>query len=155
MCGTIVTVVFEVTVSDSIAPKAEKAGKLRIYRGGWPLLYVTSGWPNRKSPHFRPDGVTCFEARYFLETDDGERILLNNRGYSWFRDKEVEQKWDDIKTGKIPGEKAVPPEGYYFRTFPTFEAPSGSKYDWLNRTVIIGTGARFLDGNVIRYYKVV
>lgn len=31
--------------------------------------------------HFREDGVVSFEARYFLETDDGTRILLNNHGY--------------------------------------------------------------------------
>ena len=97
--------------------------------------------------------MTC--GRYILETDDGARILLNNNGYSWFRNKEMEQKWTEIKAGKgPPGEKAVPPEGYYFRTFPTFEAPPG-KYDWLNRTVVVGTGARSLDGNLIRYYKVV
>src|SRR5579862_2421260 len=102
--------------------------------------------------HFRTDGVVSFEARYFLETDDGARILLNNHGYSWFRDQEAAQRWADIKAGKID-EKAVSPEGYYFRTFPTFEAPAG-KYEWLNKTVIIGTGARSLDGNLIRYYKV-
>ena len=104
--------------------------------------------------HFRADGVVSFEAMYILEEEDGTRILLRNRGYSWFTNEEMAQRWADIKEGKFPNEKAVPPEGYYFRTFPTFEAPAG-KHDWLNKTVIIGAGARSLDGNLIRYYKVV
>ena len=99
--------------------------------------------------------LQLFIPRYFLETDDGARILLNNHGYSYFHTPEAERAGDAIKDGKgPPGEKAVPPEGYYFRTFPTFEAPPG-KYDWLNRTVIVGSGARSLNGNLIRYYKVV
>jgi hypothetical protein len=102
--------------------------------------------------HFRSDGVTSFEARYLLEEDDGTRILLNNHGYSWFRDEDAARKWEEIKDGKREG-KAVDPSTYYFRTFPTFEAPVG-KHDWLTKTVIVGSGARALDGNVIRYYKV-
>jgi len=104
--------------------------------------------------HFRSDGVVSFEARYILEEEDGTRILLNNRGYSWFKDEAAAKRWADIKEGKIEGEKAVAPEGYYFRTCPTFEVPAG-KHDWLNKTVIVGAGARSLDGNLIRYYKVV
>jgi Protein of unknown function (DUF3237) len=105
--------------------------------------------------HFRTDGVTEFDAMYLLETDDGHRILLRNAGYSWFRSKQVEENWDRIKDGHVPGVTAVSPDGYYFRTHPTFEVASGSKYDWLNRTVFVGTGARALNGNVIRYFKVV
>jgi hypothetical protein len=102
--------------------------------------------------HFRADGVTSFEARYILEEEDGTRILLNNRGYSWFRDEAAAKRWAEIKAGERD-EKAVSPESYYFRTFPTFETPVG-KHDWLTKTVIIGSGARALDGNVIRYYTV-
>jgi Protein of unknown function (DUF3237) len=102
--------------------------------------------------HARPDGVTSFDARYLLEEDDGTRILLNNHGYLWFRDEEAARTWGEITDGKRDG-KAVDPSKYYFRTFPTFEAPVG-KHDWLTKTVIVGSGARELDGNVIRYYKV-
>lgn len=52
------------------------------------------------------------------------RVLRTNIRYSWFRDKEMAKRLKDIKDEKgSPGDKAVPPEGYYFRTFPTFEAP--------------------------------
>jgi hypothetical protein len=92
--------------------------------------------------------------RYVLYICTLHRALTTDGRYSWFRDEEMAKRWNDIKDGKgPPGEKAVPPEGYYFRTFPTFEAPPG-KCDWLNRTVVIGTGARSLDGNLIQYYKV-
>jgi len=102
--------------------------------------------------HFRPDGVTSFEAWYLLEVDDGTRILLNNHGYSWFKDAEAEKEWKAIESGKKEG-TAVDPAGYYMRTFPTFQTSKG-KHDWLTKTVIVGSGARELGGNVIRYYKV-
>jgi hypothetical protein len=103
--------------------------------------------------YFRPDGVTQFEAFYILEEDDGTRILLNNHGYSWFRSVEAEKEWKAIESGEAEG-RAINPEGYYMRVHPTFEVSKG-KHDWLTRTVIVGSGARELGGNVIRYYKVV
>lgn len=87
---------------------------------------------------------------YLLE-EDGSRILLRNRGYSWYRDAETEAKF---RNGEISHGQMWPAR-YYFQTSPAFEAPSRRKHDWLNRTILIGAGARVQDGNVIRYYKVV
>ncbi len=76
----------------------------------------------------RADGVTVFEARYWLKTDDGAVIKVVNRA---LRDKT------------------------YLRTQPEFEAPAGSAYEWLNRALFVGTltlgGPKQV---VIRYFKV-
>lgn len=101
--------------------------------------------------HVRTDGVVSFDAMYLLEEDDGSRILLRNRGFTWYKDPETAAK---IKSGEI-NHWAMSPEGYYFRTAPVFEAPGGGKHDWLNKTIMVGCGARVENGNVIRYYKVV
>jgi hypothetical protein len=76
----------------------------------------------------RADGVTVFEARYWLKTDDGAVIKVVNRALR-------------SKT--------------YLRTQPQFEAPSGA-HDWLNRAIFVGTLAAGAPKQVVlRYYKVV
>jgi len=78
----------------------------------------------------RSDGVTVFEARYWLKTDDGAIIKVVNRALS---------------------DRA----NNYLRTHPEFEAPTG-QHDWLNRALFVGTLS--LGGPeqvVLRYYKVV
>lgn len=76
----------------------------------------------------RADGVTVFEARYWLKTDDGAVIKVVNRALR---------------------------SGTYLRTQPQFEAPSGP-HDWLNRAIFIGTlspgGPKQV---VLRYFRVV
>ncbi|QEH34989.1 hypothetical protein OJF2_35340 [Aquisphaera giovannonii] len=61
----------------------------------------------------RSDGATVVEASYYMKTDDGVVIRITNAG--------------------VGG----PPLGLRFTT-PRFEAPKG-KYDWLNRSVFVGT----------------
>jgi Protein of unknown function (DUF3237) len=159
-----------------VEPKLEFAFEVRLkfYRDPWiknlpqggdrgyvGVLEGTFEGPNIKGKavphsggdyaHVRPDGVVAFDAKYLLEEEDGTRIMLINRGYSWFRNEEARKKWELAKEGK--GTERESPEDYYMRTFPTFEAPVG-KHDWLTKNVIVGSGARGLDGNVIRYYKV-
>ena len=36
----------------------------------------------------------------------------------------------------------MPPEKYYFRTIPRFEAPIDSQHAWLNDSLFIGTAER-------------
>lgn len=75
----------------------------------------------------RADGVTVFEARYWLKADDGAVIKVVNRA---LRSKE------------------------YLRTQPVFEAPVGP-HDWLNRAIFVGTLALGAPKQVVlRYYKV-
>lgn len=58
------------------------------------------------------------EAIYSIKTDDGIYIHIRNCGL--------------IYTSNEGGQG-----GFYFRTAPKFEAPSDSKYDWLNNSIFV------------------
>ncbi len=81
-------------------------------------------------PLTRSDGVNFVEARYPIQTDDGVIIQIHNRG------------------PMAPGAKG--------RTMTTFNAPAG-KYDWLNKSVFVGTlevpPGQF-KGVTVRFFKV-
>jgi len=81
----------------------------------------------------RPDGVTVADAIYALETDDGVVIQIRNRGLR-HGPPEVMQR--------LAAGDAVDPAEYYFRTVPEFIAPKG-RYEWMNRSIFICSGARF------------
>lgn len=76
---------------------------------------------------------------YMLKTDDDVWIYINNRGYL-HRDPDPEN----------PGQNKL-----YFRFTPFFEAPFG-KYEWMTRTMIVGTGERLTnpDRSQFTYYIV-
>lgn len=97
---------------------------------------------------FRPDGTLSFDARYMIESDDGELILLHNKGFLWGRKPDTMER---IRHWIFNGGPAVPENEYYLRSAPTFEVSTG-KYDWLTRHVIIGVGKRKEHGNTLRYY---
>jgi hypothetical protein len=80
----------------------------------------------------RPDGVTDLAARYGIETDDGERILVRSDG--------LRHGPPDVIAALARGE-AVEPSRYYFRTVMRFEAADPA-LAWLNRILALGTGAR-------------
>jgi len=98
-------------------------------------------------PHVRPDGVFSFDARYFLQEQDGTLIYIQNRGFR-HGPPEVMERLYKLAPGDV-----VDPSLYYFRCTPTFETPPGP-HDWLTRYVFIGCGSRDERGNVIRYYQV-
>jgi len=81
-------------------------------------------------PVIRPDGVVELNAHYMLETDDQVRIYIHNRGYVHGPLRSARANRDDASDIAA-----------YFRCTPYFRAPDG-KYDWLNRTVIVGIGQR-------------
>jgi len=81
----------------------------------------------------RPDGVTVADAIYALETDDGVVIQIRNRGLR-HGPAEVMQR--------LASGQEVDPAEYYFRTVPEFIAPKG-KYDWMNRSIFVCSGARY------------
>lgn len=95
-------------------------------------------------PHYRPDGVFEFDARYLLRADDGTLIVLHNRGYR-HGPADLMQRLDR-------GEE-VEPHLYYHRFSPRFEVPIGT-HDWLARTVFIGVGKRGALRSRFRYYAV-
>ncbi len=81
----------------------------------------------------RPDGVTVADALYAIETDDGALIQIRNRGLRHGRPEVM---------ARLAAGEHVDPSEYYFRTVPEFIAPDG-RYDWLNRSIFICSGARF------------
>jgi hypothetical protein len=80
----------------------------------------------------RADGVAELDARYTLETSDGALIYVNNFGYR-HGPAEVLQR--------LASGEPVDPALYYMRTTPRFET-SAPRYQWLNRTICVATGAR-------------
>jgi hypothetical protein len=85
---------------------------------------VSGGWDWNLS---RSDGASTVEAAYYLKTDDGTLIRVVNKG---------------VSSGGPPSTDATSGESFFMFTHPSFEAPVG-KYDWLNRSMCVGTlGAR-------------
>jgi hypothetical protein len=93
----------------------------------------------------RSDGALNAEARYILETEDGVRISVNNRG--------VRHASPDIMAKLNKGE-LVPASSYYFRTSATFEAPVGSAHEWVNRTLFVATAEREPSTAIIHFFRV-
>lgn len=81
----------------------------------------------------RRDGVTVLDAMYGLRTDDGVVVQIRNRG--------LRHGPPEVISALAAGQD-VDPSAYYFRAAPEFVAPVG-KYDWLNRSVFVCTGARY------------
>ncbi len=92
----------------------------------------------------RSDGVISLEARYTLETADGVRIAVTNRG--------LRVATPEVTTRMMRGD-AVRPDEYYFRTVAEFEAPVGSRYEWLNKALFIGVAERKAAGAVVHFYR--
>ena len=92
----------------------------------------------------RPDGVTELEALYLLRTQDGAHIQVHNRG---LRHGPAEVM------SRLRAGAAVAPEEYYFRATPSFSAPAG-RYEWLNRSLFLCTGARYADAVRLWMYRV-
>ena len=93
----------------------------------------------------RSDGALNAEARYILETEDGVLIAVNNRGVR-HAPPEVMAK---LNRGEL-----VPAKSYYFRTSATFEAPVGSRHEWVNRTLFVATAEREPSTAVIHFFRV-
>lgn len=80
----------------------------------------------------RPDGVTELEARYAVELDDGTVIEIVNRGIRSGSPEDI---------ARLMAGEEVDPSRVYFRCVPHLRAPRGD-WDWVNRTVFVGTGVR-------------
>ncbi|WP_417529164.1 DUF3237 domain-containing protein [Marinomonas shanghaiensis] len=69
----------------------------------------------------RPDGSKELDAKYALKTDDGFVILVQN------------------KVTISPEPTKEDPNNRYARSVLSFEAPIGSPYEWMNKSVFLGT----------------
>jgi len=92
----------------------------------------------------RADGVAFLDARYTVETADGALVYVRNQGYR--------HAPPDVLARLMRGED-VNPALYYMRTTPWFET-ADPRYDWMNRTVCVGSGARRPAGVEIDFYEV-
>jgi len=81
----------------------------------------------------RRDDVTVADATYAMRTDDGVVIQIHNKG--------LRHGPADVMAALASG-KDVTPDRYYFRTVPEFIAPVG-RYEWLNRSIFVASGARY------------
>ncbi len=78
------------------------------------------------------DGAAELDTRYSMETHDGALIDIRNYG--------IRHGPPDVVEALALG-KPVDPAKYYMRTHPRFET-GDQRYDWLNRMICVGTGAR-------------
>jgi hypothetical protein len=92
----------------------------------------------------RGDGSTTLDVRLVLETDDKALIGMTYRGMRHGPAAVMER----VNRGDN-----VDPSEYYFRTAVAFET-AVAKYDWLNRTIAVGTGKRPPEGPVYDIFEV-
>jgi hypothetical protein len=85
------------------------------------------------------------EARYFICTDDDTLIAVFNRG--------LRRAEPDVMR-RLAGDEAVPPDQYYFRTVPRFEAPVDSPHAWLNENLFVATAEREHAAAVIHFHRI-
>jgi hypothetical protein len=90
------------------------------------------------------DGTTAVDTRYLLRLDDGALAYLRTQG---FRHGPPEV------LARIAQGEVVDPALYYFRVQMLFETAS-TTYDWLNRTVAVGSALRTADAVVYDAYRV-
>ena len=73
------------------------------------------------------NGTLELLAKYFIMTDDGVIINVENRGIGRVREPATEAKGTETAGGKR-----------YVRMRPTFEVQEGSKHEWMNSTLFLG-----------------
>ena len=93
----------------------------------------------------RVDNVVEIDARYMLQTDDGDLITLTNTG--------LRHGPPEVMQRLAKGEEVEASE-YYFRSIPIFET-GNPKYAWLMNSVFIATGTRKPKEVLIDVWRVV
>lgn len=90
------------------------------------------------------DGLTRVSAKYWLRTEDGSVIGIENAG--------IRRAPAPVMDRLMAGE-TVAPDAYYFRTTPQFDVGNGP-HQWLNESVFVGLGARLRDRVILRVFMV-
>ena len=78
------------------------------------------------------DGTANLDTRYAFETHDGAVIEIINQGFRHGPPEVLE---------RLARGEEVPAEDYYMRTSARFET-GDPRYQWVNKTIFIGTGMR-------------
>ena len=84
------------------------------------------------------------EARYVIETDEGETIYVANRGL---------RAADEEVTANIMRGVPVDPDQVYFKCTPIFET-SAARFQWITERLFIGTGIRRPDCVELQFFEV-
>ena len=92
----------------------------------------------------RPDGAAEIEARYIIETNDGARISVVNRGLRHGPPAVLQR----LAAG-LPVDRAE----YYFRTTPIFQT-AAPRYEWLTKSVFVATGERHPNHVLLQFWEV-
>lgn len=92
----------------------------------------------------QPDGFTQLDARYVLQSNDGDKIYVVNRGMRYGSPEVL---------AKLNAGERVDPSLIYFRTAATLET-SAPKLQWMNHTLFICVGERYPNKVVVRFFKV-
>ncbi|GAB1262296.1 DUF3237 domain-containing protein [Aurantivibrio plasticivorans] len=90
----------------------------------------------------RQDGSTLIDARYSLETDHGQIIYIQDRGF---------RHGPEQVMARLAAGEAVDPSEYYFRTSATLET-SAPELMWLNQTLFVGSGMRKAANVIVDFY---
>ena len=89
-------------------------------------------------------GLTIVDAQYVIETRDGVRIEIENRGV---------RDGSPAVLRRLAAGEVVDPREYYFRTTPTFRPPNGP-YEWLKRCVFVASCERYAGRVLVKVWKV-
>jgi hypothetical protein len=95
-------------------------------------------------PIFDDDDNAFFDARYILQASDGTPIYMQLFGMR-IGTPEINKR--------LRANEVVPMTDYFFRTQPRFEAPKGP-YDWMNRSMFVGSADRREDHSTFDIYIV-
>lgn len=90
------------------------------------------------------DGFTDVDARYTIETDDGDLVYVSNIGIR-HAPSEVMQR---LNAGETVDQGDI-----YFRAVPRFETDA-PELEWMMKHIFVATGERYPNGVIIRFYKV-
>ncbi|TYC78013.1 DUF3237 domain-containing protein [Stappia sp. BW2] len=90
------------------------------------------------------DGSADIDTRYAFETDDGAVIEIINKG--------VRHGPPDVLQALTRG-KDVDPALYYFRTVARLET-GDPRYEWVNRSLFLGTGRRLASAVLVSLFRV-
>ena len=90
------------------------------------------------------DGSADIDTRYAFETDDGAVIEIINKG--------VRHGPPEVLQALARGED-VDPALYYFRTVARLET-GDPRYDWVNRSLFLGTGRRLASAVLVSLFRV-
>jgi hypothetical protein len=91
----------------------------------------------------QPDGFSELDTRYTLETEQGQRVYVQNAG--------IRHAPPDVMQKLLAGQ-IVDPKLVYFRTVPRFET-SAPDLQWLTRSVFVGVGERSPNEVIVRFYR--